>query len=68
MYEHYISESKCLELEKPVLNNGRVSSCARLKMWCTEIDIDIINQCYKYEYITIHECYGFLKNWNEIKR
>lgn len=63
MYEHYISESKCLELEKPIINNGRVASCSRLKMWCTEIDLDIINQCYKYEYITIHECYGFLKNY-----
>lgn len=63
MYEHYISESKCIEIEKPIINNGRVASCARLKMWCTEIDIDIINQCYKYEYITIHECYGFFKNY-----
>lgn len=63
MYEHYISESKCIEIEKPIINNGRVASCSKLKMWVTEIDLDIINQCYQYECITIHECYGFFKNY-----
>lgn len=51
--ENYISESKCTELEKPVINNGRVFSADLLTMTITNIDYEIISQCYEWEEIYI---------------
>lgn len=63
MSENYISESKCLRLEKPVINNGRVSSCDLLVIYVTEIDFDIIRQCYEWESMKVEDVTGFYKNY-----
>lgn len=51
--ECYISESKCYNLKKPVINNGRIVSADLLTTTLTEVDFDIMQQCYKWESIEL---------------
>lgn len=52
-HENYISESKCFQLVKPVLNNGRVVSADELATTITEIDFDIFQNCYEWDSLEI---------------
>ena len=60
-YESYISESKCRNLIKPVINNGRIFEAESLEITLTEIDIDIISKVYEWEKIGFQNVYGFKK-------
>lgn len=51
--ENYISESKCFNLEKPVINNGRISSAESLITTLTDVDYGIMNQCYSWDSLAI---------------
>lgn len=51
--ENYLSESKCVTLIKPVLNNGRVNSAAELTTIITEVDYDIMKNCYEWDDIAV---------------
>lgn len=62
-FESYISSSKCFELEKPVLNNGRVYSAKRLKMTVTELDYKIIRYFYKCSKMLITNFIRYKKNY-----
>lgn len=57
---HYISKSKCLEVEKADTDNGRIIDAKRLKLWVTEQDFTIIKKTYKCD-IDIIECYSSRK-------
>lgn len=48
-HENYISESKCYTLKGAKLNNGRVHSAEEITTTITEIDFEIIEQCYEWE-------------------
>lgn len=61
--EMYISEHKCLELSKPVLNNGRVYQAEHLVFPCTDIDYKIIKNCYKWESMRISNVYTFYMDY-----
>ena len=61
--ENYISESKCLNLEKPILNNGRVHKADVLEMTITDIDFRIIEQTYNYQNIKVKNVKKFYKNY-----
>ncbi len=58
-YETYISESKCNLLEKPVINNGRVFRADCLETTITDIDFQIIHQCYTWDSIEIANVHKF---------
>ena len=60
-YESYISESKCRNLVKPVINNGRVFESDSLEITLTEIDLDIISKVYNWDKIGFQNVYGFRK-------
>lgn len=51
--ENYISESKCINLKNPVINNGRVSSAEELSTTITEVDYDIMKQSYTWESLSV---------------
>lgn len=51
--ENYISESKCSYIHNPIVNNGRVFSAASLAITLTNVDYDIIKQCYSWDNISI---------------
>lgn len=62
-HENYISESKCYELVKPILNNGRVVCADTLATTITDIDYDIFKNCYEWEEIQISNCKYAHKNY-----
>lgn len=47
--ETYLSESKCVELTDPVINNGRVFSADVLATVITNIDYEIMKQVYDWD-------------------
>lgn len=61
LYENYISFSKCRNITKPVLNNGRVVSADSLEISITNVDYEIINECYTWDTIEIGTFYRYKK-------
>ena len=61
-YNHYIQVSKCINLRKPVFDNGRIVSADSLELWLTDIDFNLICECYKCEYEII-ELYKAKKDY-----
>lgn len=62
--EMYISEHKCLTLEKPVVNNGRVYSADKLQIIITDIDLKIISSVYSFDDINIvNHVYSFYMDY-----
>lgn len=61
--EHYISESKCLKLVNPIIDNGRVVSADLLTMMITEIDFKIIEMAYEWNSESIVGCISFIKGY-----
>lgn len=60
----YIPLAKCEGVIKPKNDNGRILEAETIQMWLTDIDLDIIEECYTYRKKYI-ECvyisrYGFL--------
>lgn len=60
-YESYISESRCVVLKSPIIDNGRVFMAEELTTTITEIDFDIIEAIYEWESVSIANVNGFLK-------
>lgn len=61
--ENYISESKCFTLNNPTINNGRVHSADELAITITNVDFDIIKQCYEWDSIMIGQAMRFHKGY-----
>ena len=53
MYDAYISRSRCVQCDNPVLSNGRVVSADRLLITITEQDYKIIKNVYTWDKIKI---------------
>lgn len=61
--ENYISESKCYILQNPIINNGRVYSADELAITLTDVDYDIISQCYEWDEISISNANRFHRGY-----
>lgn len=62
-YESYISESKCFNLIKPVINNGRIYSAESLCTTITDVDLDIISAVYNWDLISVQNVRVFNKGY-----
>ena len=51
--ELYLSESKCTNLKNPIISNGRIYSADELITTLTNIDYDIMKQCYAWDNISV---------------
>lgn len=51
--ENYLSESKVVNLKNPVINNGRINSAEQFTTTLTNVDYDIMKQCYNWEELEI---------------
>lgn len=51
--ENYISESKCREISNSVINNGRIASADSISVTITDVDFEIMSQCYQWDAISI---------------
>ena len=63
LYDNYISYSKCRNVSKPVLNNGRIVSADSLETTITELDYDIIRRCYTWTKFEIAVFYRYKKGY-----
>ena len=61
LFENYISFSKCRNIEKPILNNGRLVSADSLEISITNVDYEIIKECYEWDAIEISTFYRYKK-------
>lgn len=52
-FEHYISESKCLDIEDAVVDNGRVVSASKLCIVTTDVDYETIKKVYTWSHMQI---------------
>lgn len=62
-FEHYISKSKCIEIENYELDNGRVVKASKLKIALTEQDFDIIIKMYEWDNIDVGNLKVFRKDY-----
>lgn len=51
--DSYLSSSKCIKVENPTINNGRVSHADELVTTITNVDFDIISKVYEWDSISI---------------
>ncbi len=62
-FENYISISRCIEAEHPVLNNGRVVEADSITITLTEQDFFIIAEMYNWDYIEVSNFNIFYKDY-----
>ena len=62
-FEHYISKSKCEELEDYVEDNGRIIRAKHLKITITEQDFFIIRKLYTWDKLTFSNFRIFHKGY-----
>lgn len=53
----YISYSKCRNVSRETLDNGRILSAEYIETTLTDIDYEIMKREYKWEHFEITECY-----------
>ncbi len=62
-YEHYISRSRCLEIEDYWLDNGRVISANKVHMVVTEQDYFIIKEMYRWRKMEVANFRYYYKDY-----
>lgn len=61
--ETYMSSSKCFELVKPVISNGRVISADEMAVSIVDVDWDIITQVYEWDDVSFGNAYYAIKGY-----
>lgn len=61
--DNYISASKCYNTKNLLENNGRVYKADELITTITEVDYEIIEQCYTWEKAEVNNVYRFYKGY-----
>lgn len=62
-FEHYISESKCSNMINKIIDNGRVVKADTLNTTITNVDFNIISQCYEWESLEIGKVIAYQKGY-----
>ena len=67
-YNHYVSYSKIKDYDIPSLitDNGRVVQCDYFTTWCTDIDLELIQQNYECD-IKLLQIYGAKKDYLDLR-
>lgn len=63
MYDAYISRSRCIQCDNPIISNGRVVSADRVIMTLTEQDYNIIKNVYTWDSIKIGKMYRYKRGY-----
>lgn len=63
MYDAYISRSRCIQCDNPIISNGRVVSADRVVMTITEQDFNIIKNVYTWDRIKIGKMYRYKRGY-----
>ena len=62
-FENPISKSKCVILENPVENNGRIMKADKLAIYITNVDYDVYKHFYKWDTMGVKDCYIYDKGY-----
>lgn len=62
-YENYISESNCEKVVNPITHNGRIFCADELILTITDVDFDVIEKTYNWDYIQFADMYYFYKDY-----
>ena len=62
-YEHYLSKNKCIINGKALYDNGRIIEAEECITSITNIDFEIIEQCYEWEELYIGDFYTYIKGY-----
>lgn len=62
-FDHYISESKCIRISNPIIDNGRVYSADMVAMTITDVDYKIIRKCYKWKTCKVAHIIRYAKGY-----
>lgn len=63
MYDAYISRSRCIQCDNPIISNGRVVSADLVVMTLTEQDYNIIKNVYTWDKIKIGKMYRYKRGY-----
>lgn len=63
LFDNYISISRCWDVEKPVVNNGRLVSAKKIRITLTEQDYNIIKVFYKSEHFGVSNFRRYKKSY-----
>lgn len=63
LFDNYLSYSKCRNVISPVLNNGRIYSAEYLETTITNLDYEIIKECYECEDYEISTFYRYSRDY-----
>lgn len=63
LYDNYISISRCWDVKKPIVNNGRLVSAEHVKITLTEQDYMIICAFYKWESFSVANMRRYKKSY-----
>jgi hypothetical protein len=66
-YNHYIQQSKSINLRGAVFDNGRIARCDHVELWLTDVDYDVITSCYDIKNIEIIEAYKSYKQYLDVR-
>lgn len=66
-YNHYLQQSKAINLQGAVFDNGRIARCDHIELWITDVDYDVITTCYNIENIEIVEAYKSYKQYLDVR-
>ena len=61
--ENILQFSKCYNVKKPILNNGRIVECEQCELVVNEIDFYNINLFYNYTGLTVSDFYIYEKDY-----
>ena len=61
--DNYISQSKCRNLENPIINNGRIHSADNLVMTITDVDYRILTATYTWETLEVRNVIRYHKGY-----
>lgn len=61
--ENILQFSKCYNVKKPILNNGRIVECEQCELVVNEIDFYNINLFYTYSDLTVSDFYIYEKDY-----
>lgn len=63
LWDHYISFSKCWDVEDPVLDNGRIVKAKSLRTTITGVDFEIIRKTYKWKGMRIRNFRRYVRDY-----
>lgn len=61
--EHYLSSSKCWDLQNAVRDNGRIVSADSLTTTLTDVDFEIVRHCYSWEKMYVRDLRRYMRGY-----